>query len=106
MGKERGKKMNQVKRFCLNCNKELKGKRKKYCSNSCAMKYLNKERYKTDNKYRSEHLMRTKKKQKLQQIDTKMNNIEVKLSRLKKDTDVFMKQLKSFRVLKESYKKM
>ena len=91
---------------CLNCGKELTAKRKKYCSNSCAMKYLNKERYKTDNKYRNKNIMRNLKRQKLQQIDTKIRNTDERISKLKKDTDVFMKQLKSFKVLKESYKKM
>ena len=94
------------KRLCLYCNKELTEKRKKYCSNECAMSYLNKNRYKEDKKYRSKNIMRNLRTQKILKINTQIRNVEYKIEKLKKDTNIFMKQLKSFESLKNKVKKM
>ncbi len=65
--------------YCLNCNKKLTGKQRKYCSQKCNKKY-NKEKIKKYRKYnkekRKEHYQNNKEKSKKYYEDNKEYNKE------------------------------
>ena len=91
---------------CLNCQKVLKGNQKKYCSRKCGVVYINRNRYKTDKEYRDKLLFGKARRSKMKQIDKKILNLNYKIEKLRKETDIFLKQVKSFEALKEKLKKM